>query len=350
MNKPVQSRELSELHSSHDSFPLFDWLRFILASVVALHHEGLLGWPNAGNLAVQVFFALSGWLIGGILLNTSRNGLPRFYYNRATRIWIPYAIAVAILYAVGAAHDPATATPAKFLFYDLTFTHNWFIDVIPSVVSTMPLQGTGNHFWSISVEEQFYLAAPVLLVLVPRSIALWTAIAAVAVASGSWYGSICLGVLAALVRQSYGDWHQTVMGRVSLAVACGALAGLLAFVPSAYAYGCAPLAAGIVLLAACRGPRSSVGEFLGGVSYPLYLYHWTGAFAASYMAKHLPLPSVGLTAFVLSVAVGVAAYLAIDRNVMHWRAKFYRPSVGTAAMFGAYSLLAIGVAGHFVFM
>ena len=85
---------------THDSFPLFDWLRFILASVVALSHEGLFVWDRAGNLAVQIFFALSGWLIGGILLRTERTGLPRFYFNRATRIWIPYFGAIARSFSV----------------------------------------------------------------------------------------------------------------------------------------------------------------------------------------------------------------------------------------------------------
>src|SRR5690349_15809326 len=56
---------------------LFDWLRFLLASAVVLAHEGVFGWPQIGNLAVQVFFALSGWLIGGILLRTKPAELPR---------------------------------------------------------------------------------------------------------------------------------------------------------------------------------------------------------------------------------------------------------------------------------
>jgi peptidoglycan/LPS O-acetylase OafA/YrhL len=49
----------------------------------------VIPWDTAANLAVQIFFALSGWLIGGILLRTDVQDLPRFYFNRATRIWIP---------------------------------------------------------------------------------------------------------------------------------------------------------------------------------------------------------------------------------------------------------------------
>src|SRR6476620_9631556 len=129
--------------SKAGEFPLFDWLRLILASVVALSHEGILGWGPAGNFAVQVFFALSGWLIGGILLRTELRGLPRFYYNRGTRIWIPYVFAVATIYLLSALREPVTSHYFHCLFYDLTFTHNWFIEKIPAVVSLMPLQGTG---------------------------------------------------------------------------------------------------------------------------------------------------------------------------------------------------------------
>jgi peptidoglycan/LPS O-acetylase OafA/YrhL len=71
------------------NYPLFDWLRFLLASVVVLGHANFVTWDHAGNLAVQVFFALSGFLIGGILLTTRRAELPHFFFNRATRIWIP---------------------------------------------------------------------------------------------------------------------------------------------------------------------------------------------------------------------------------------------------------------------
>ena len=62
--------------SAPDSYyPWFDWLRFVLANVVMLVHFGIIrGWSHAGDFAVQAFFALSGWLIGGLLLEQSRSG------------------------------------------------------------------------------------------------------------------------------------------------------------------------------------------------------------------------------------------------------------------------------------
>lgn len=79
-----------------NDYAAFEVLRFLLAFTVLLSHKGVLTWENAGNLAVQVFFALSGWLVGSILCRTDRSELSRFYFNRATRIWIPYFFTVYI--------------------------------------------------------------------------------------------------------------------------------------------------------------------------------------------------------------------------------------------------------------
>jgi peptidoglycan/LPS O-acetylase OafA/YrhL len=341
----------SEQSEKTGSFPLFDWLRFVLASMVALAHGDILTWSQAGNFAVQVFFALSGWLIGGILLRTELRGLPRFYYNRGTRIWIPYVLAVATIYLLSALREPVTSHYFHCLFYDLTFTHNWFIEKIPAVVSLMPLQGTGSHFWSISVEEQFYLAAPLLIVLLPfglgRLVAFWVVVAIAANASHSWYGAISLGVLAAVARSHYGDWQLTRWGMAVVAVPAAALAVAMVTLPDFYWLLAPLLAIGIVLLTSRQGSRGAVGRFVGGMSYPLYLYHWVGIFAASFLVKHLsvPLPSIGWTAYVFALVAGSAAYLMVDQNVMKWRAALFQPAFGKTLMIIAYSLLAAGIFG-----
>jgi peptidoglycan/LPS O-acetylase OafA/YrhL len=333
---PLLDQRLVHADAKHNSFPLFDWLRFALASVVALSHEDVVTWPHAGNLAVQVFFALSGWLIGGILLSTARRGLPRFYYNRATRIWAPYAIAVAALYGVAAVKEGIAADWLRCLFFDATFTHNWFINP----VAAMPLGGTGNHFWSIAVEEQFYLAAPLLIVVLPfgRSITFWTLLAAVAVLTGSWYGAISLGVLAAVVRARHGTFPAIIA-----ALCAAGLAAAMIALPALYVLLAPLLAVSVVLTVSKEGRRSAAGEFAGAVSYPLYLYHWIGMFAANLLFRGSPV--VGLVAYALAVAGGVAAYLLIDRNVMALRARLYSPRIGRAVMATAYALLGLGVVG-----
>lgn len=335
------------------SFPIFDWIRFALASIVALAHEGLISWGNAGNFAVQVFFALSGWLIGGILLRTEPNDLPSFFYNRATRIWIPYSLAVGAIYLLSAIRSPVTLDYFKFLFYDVTFTHNWFIPKTPLVINQMPLQGTGAHFWSIAVEEQFYLASPLIIVFLPigRSPLFWGIIAATAIGLQSWYGAISIGVLAAVVRFHWGDWHYTSAGMVS-AISAGAIAIVIMIsFPTSYGW-CAPVLAGaIVMCTSWQGVRGKMGQFFGGMSYPLYLYHWVGVFVMNFVARRFPMPVImlGVAAYAVAFMVGSVAYLVVDRNILKWRRRLFRPPLAQAVIVTAYSLMIAGVLGGAVF-
>ena len=142
-----------------DYYPWFDWLRLGLACTVMVSHSGLL-WSQAGNFAVQVFFALSGWLIGGILLQLREDELPRFYFNRALRIWCPYFLALGLLITASLTlRDTPTYKWSEFVFYKSTFVYNLFgPPQLAQHQAEMPLAGTGNHFWSVNAEEQFYLA------------------------------------------------------------------------------------------------------------------------------------------------------------------------------------------------
>ena len=80
------------------------------------------------------------------------------------------------------------------------------------------------------------------------------------------------------------------------------------------------------------------------MSYPLYLYHWMGMFAAHFVARRLWLPSVGLVAYVIALVAGAAAYVFVDRRVIRLRGHLYRRRVGWAFMATAYSLLVAGLA------
>ena len=107
---------------------------------------------------VDLFFVLSGYLIGGLLLDHVHNpsGFRVFYTRRFFRI-VPLYL---LLLVAGLASAPDNILP---LAYYLTFTQNiWMavnatVDVYYSVT------------WSLAVEEQFYLALPVLIWLLPRT-------------------------------------------------------------------------------------------------------------------------------------------------------------------------------------
>ena len=204
----------------------------------------------------------------------------------------------------------------------------------------MPLGGTGNHFWSIAVEEQFYLAAPIMIVLLPlgRSTGFWIIVAVAAVLSKSWYGAISMGVLAAVTRPRVNKW--LLIG--------GATALTAAMFKADYAMFAPLVAVSVVLLSSKQGPRGVIGEFVGGMSYPLYLYHWIGIFAANAIAKYLEASTAqGMLAYALAVLVGAGAYVVVDRNVMRLRAHYYSRRIGFWAMISAYALLLTGVIGGF---
>ena len=132
-----------------------DGLRAIAVTLVALLHFGYL---NGGWIGVQVFFVLSGYLITGVLL-ADRDAplgdyLRRFYWRRTLRIfplYYAYLAVLAVAYALRGV--PAELPPyAPTLF---TYTYN-FTRLLPSWEASPFF----THFWSLAVEEQFYLAWP----------------------------------------------------------------------------------------------------------------------------------------------------------------------------------------------
>jgi peptidoglycan/LPS O-acetylase OafA/YrhL len=358
MGDEIEILPTPELRQRDEYYPLFDWLRGLLAGVVMVSHQGLIPWEQAPNLAVQVFFALSGWLIAGMLLQMSRTDLPRFYFNRVARIWAPYYAALGILIAASVLRDPINSKWIEFVFYKSTFVYNLFGP--PQLAAhryDMPLDGTGNHFWSVNLEEQFYLLAPLLLVVISpkigRALLTWTIVCLV-----SWLitvnvdipitsVSICLGVIAALVVSKYGALHQGKIPRLIFAcIMCGAGFGMA----EGWSYNTlAPVfAITTVLLLAIKGRQNRFGALVGGISYPLYLNHWIGDFVA-----HATLKPMGLRdsfwwhplSIALNLGIAYCMYSIVDRPVLRHRSQLFTTERGKIAMFAAYGILLLGLVG-----
>lgn len=336
-------------HDDVTYYPAFDWLRGCLAAIVMLYHDRIINWSHAASFAVEVFFALSGWLIGGILLELSRGELPRFFFNRAVRIWVPYFIALAFLLGASLLREPVTAKWLEFVAYKVTFVYNLFgPPQLAAYSQSMPLAGTGNHFWSVNAEEQFYLLAPLLLVTAShrggRHVLTWVLIA-LAAWGGRYYASIVFGVLAAVAVKRFGPVHQTTLGRVAVAIvallsAAGLAAGL------AYELIVPVCAVSIVLLLAYKGERRPLGVLVGGMSYPLYLNHWIGVFLANAMLKPFGLKDTGsrqVLAVVFSVGIAVALYWWVDRRLLAKRREMYAPSRGRTVAVLGYGVTAVGL-------
>jgi peptidoglycan/LPS O-acetylase OafA/YrhL len=336
-------------------YPLFDYLRIALAlGVFVAHAGGAQRFGNMGNVCVQVFFALSGFLIGGILLDCTPRHLPRFFYNRATRIWVPYFLAIALL-ALGCVvkSQEFDLKLVEFLFYKATFVYNYFGSTqLAESASRMPLQATGNHLWSICVEEQFYLFAPFVLLFLPRIrvpvlIAIWLS----QVFFPYSFGAITLGVLLAVSKQRHGAWYLRFPLSLALLVSLVVCSAGVWFGFIRYSLGVPIASVCTVALLAHPGASSPLGRLLGGVSYPFYLNHWTGLVLQRSVSRLLGVGPVisGTAALFIALAYATAHYWLVDRVILQHRGGWYTRKRGKVAFALAIGLFALGLAGGFLF-
>ena len=317
--------------------PALDGWRAIAIVMVMAVHAGR-GNPilEYGNYGVEVFFAISGLLITKLLLqefdSTGTISLRSFYIRRAFRILPLVIVFLSVVGALGWFLGPIEWIASLFFFRDI-----FLPDVNASYYTA--------HFWSLAIEEHFYLIWPVLLVLAVRrnAIRAWTA-AAIVVATAFFYieayslipalspagleahmGDIMWGAGAAVTFHYYGEWVRRNFRWPAYLLCVVLYVGAITYtirVPAMFQGG---LLAAIVLGPVCR-PNWLVTKFLelsvmrwiGRISYSLYIWqqifivpdryldHWTrlrqfpenilmsiGVAAASYYLLEKPLMTLG---------------------------------------------------------
>ncbi len=164
------------ISSSRRTFEL-DVLRGIAILIVVLNHAlrqchnpGLfsplvVGFNNFGWSGVDLFFVLSGFLIGNILLQEIKSSgsldLWRFYIRRDFRIWPAYYAFIFGCIAFYSILGQFPKSAWQYLPLSMVFMQNWS--------SMFPLPTTG-HTWSVCVEEHFYLVLPLLLLFLLRTV------------------------------------------------------------------------------------------------------------------------------------------------------------------------------------
>jgi peptidoglycan/LPS O-acetylase OafA/YrhL len=311
---PTPSRERSQDRPSESRFrPDLEGFRGIAILLVLLCHARLPG-AEAGFVGVDVFFVLSGFLITGLLVDERRRTgqirLGSFYARRARRI-LPAAIVVlaSTLLAAQLFLSPLDlprvaddALAASLSVANVRFAldaTDYFAPVAASPVL---------HYWSLGVEEQFYLLWPVLLLLATRARRprLVVALLITVILASSF-------LLSVVMTASNGPWAYYLLPTRAWQLAAGGLLALavplLGRMPRAFAalvgwLGVGILGAGLVLIGpmteypglaallptlggaaviASGGRAGSPGRivlatpplrWLGRISYSLYLWHW----------------------------------------------------------------------------
>lgn len=152
--------------------PGLDGLRAIAVLAVIAYHLGI-GWMPGGLLGVGVFFTLSGYLITDLLLAQVDAGeirLGSFWLARARRLLPALIVMLVVVMAwvtVVGPHQPPDFRHA--VLSAAVYVNNWwqiFHDV--SYFAQFEAPAPLNHLWSLSVEEQFYIVWPLVLILTPN--------------------------------------------------------------------------------------------------------------------------------------------------------------------------------------
>ncbi len=121
-----------------------------------------------GSVGVDLFFVISGFLITGILLDTKGNGdfFRRFYWRRTIRIFPLYYATLVVCFLV---YPVLWGTSRNYVIGDSTTYQLWYWMYAENVLFGIERRFVGlAHFWSLAVEEQFYLVWPMVVFLTNR--------------------------------------------------------------------------------------------------------------------------------------------------------------------------------------
>lgn len=361
--------------------PGLDLLRAVAILLVVWSHAQMLGVVSPddkvarfGWMGVDLFFALSGFLICGQLFRAMAQGhradAGSFYLRRGFRTLPAYLVVLVLYFAVPGWRE---FQPIQPLWQFLTFTENLFF--VPDHTKAF------SHVWSLCVEEQFYLAAPFVVWLLGRRspgrralvIGAALVLGGILLRAGIWltevgplqhaepqslywhawitriyYASWCrldgltAGAAFAFVSVYKPDWWAMLTRRGDLLLAAGATGVALSvwtfwgqadFAPSVVGY---PLLSFSMaaLVAGGASPTSLIGRFavpgagaIAAISYSLYLSHKAAihllkAAVGPVLEAHPVLTFLAYSAAVLVVGGGL--YLLVERPFLCLRDRLLR--------------------------
>ncbi|CAG9259047.1 Peptidoglycan/LPS O-acetylase OafA/YrhL [Paraburkholderia unamae] len=346
-----------------------DGLRALAVVLVFLSHKAHVDAIDAGKIGVWLFFLISGYLIIGELhrnrLRIEQHGartaalLYVFFMKRALRIFPVYYL---LLIALTIAHACFYQRDVDLgLAWHFAFLSNYWIGVVHD-----GWPGTVSHFWSLAVEQQFYLVAPFALLFVRASRHL--ALCAVVIAAAA-FAHLALyeeGAIEPLVY-AFSPWNFAMLAlggalsiggaRVSLRAGAAsgvwffaALAAVMGFalaradcgqalpgtaLPGLFDIGLALSLGALFLWLVCRQDSTLVAAlelrplaYLGTISYGFYLFHnlvpsRLGVAPEFYARLHVPETVQTALALVLQFALAVLlahlSWQVLEKRVLEWK-------------------------------
>jgi peptidoglycan/LPS O-acetylase OafA/YrhL len=369
--------------------PDIEGLRAVAVLAVVVFHAGVPG-VGGGFVGVDVFFVISGFLITGLLWReiaaTGTVRLARFYGARARRL-LPASAAVGVVTAVASAallppmqaRDVLGDGIASALYvgnyrFALHGTDYLAADAPPS-----PFQ----HYWSLGVEEQFYLLWPALLIgtalvvrrrwksamSVPYLAVLGLVVASSLAISLTWTRTLppwaffslparawelAIGGLIALTANRWRQMPHPMaaitggVGMTMIIVACAELGGATPYPGTAALL--PTIGTALVIGAGCATTNDGIGRVLsvpamraiGRVSYSWYLWHWPVLLLAPPLLGHpLGLPE-RLAAALVSLGLATLTLQFIE-DPSRFAAPLRRSAARSLALGGAATVVAICV-------
>ena len=343
--------------------PQLDALRAIAAMAVMAEHfprKTLLGWKvfelgYLGLLGVLLFFVLSGYLITGILLSSRsyrfQTALKRFYIRRTLRIFPIYHLTLLVLVIIG------LPSVTGHLFWHVFYFSNVLFVLNPGVAAPIA------HLWTLSVEEQFYLIWPLLILLLPYRhlfrVILWAIVFGIGwkamivenlgshLAGGLWVfsclDSLAFGAMLAYVEQDEKlrlKRQNILSGLLALGSVMMAIQVVLFMTDSGKGFTLVMGYLGPSLVftwlvgSAAMGFRGWFGavldwralRYLGKISYGLYLYHYFMPQVLQSLVRHLGFHQPGdlsaaVLAFLMTVLAAALSWHFIEKPISRWKDK-----------------------------